>query len=101
MRRGQTAKLTFGVNIPFESIRCVRILITQGNKTRIFEDAQVTRLADRFEINLSQEDTLALSEGILQMQVRATDDRGNAYASNIMVTNVERTLDNEVITCKK
>ena len=62
---------------------------------KTLEDVTVTETA--ITIALTQEETLAFSNGMVQIQIRAKFLDGAALASNILATSVEKILKDGVI----
>lgn len=97
MKRGTTPTNTFEVDRDLTEAK-VFITYSQNGKT-VFEktgdDLVVT--ADKIKCTLSQTDTLALHEGMVEIQIRYITELGAADASNIIRTTAERILkDGEI-----
>lgn len=99
MIRGTTATLI--CTLPFEvnTLQYAYFTIMQDN--RIIIDRQIecsSQSGDKIEVHLSQEDTLKLKEKHqAEIQLRAITFDGEAVASNIITTYVERILKDGVI----
>lgn len=98
MRRGTTPTNTFEVDRDLTEAR-VYVTYSQMGKVVIEKtNEDLTITADSIECTLSQEDTLALKDGIVEIQIRYITELGAADASDIMRTTAERILKDGVIT---
>lgn len=97
MRRGSTPTNTFLVDI---DLRGATVYVSYEQRRRvIFEKTgdELTIEADKIIVELSQEDTLALSVGVVCIQIRYVFPNGAADASNIMTTTADRIIKDGVI----
>lgn len=97
MRRGTTPTNTFSVSIDLTE---ATVFVTYAQDGKIIlektgSDLQITATAIR--VTLSQEDTLKLHEGRVDIQIRYVTELGAADASNIISTTAERILKDGVI----
>lgn len=99
MIRGTTTTLI--CTLPFEvnKLQYAYLTITQDKKIVIDRQIDCTALSgDKIEVHLSQEDTLRLVEKLqAEIQLRGVTVEGEAVASNIVTTYVERILKDRVI----
>ena len=98
MRRGTTPTNTFTVDVDLRQATELYVTYQQNGETifeKTLEDVTVTETA--IEIALTQEETLAFSKGMVQIQIRAKFLDGAALASNILATSVEQILKDGVI----
>ena len=109
MRRGTTPTLNISIDYVSTDIARAWISFAQGgtviiNKELTDEDVTIEDVTEAGEthavihITMSQEDTLALVPGPLELQVRALMDDDKAAASAIVKLNVAKILKDGVIT---
>ena len=109
MRRGTTP--TLNISIDYLSTDIARAWISFAQKDMVIINKELTDEGVTIEdvtekqtthavihINFSQEDTLLLTPGLLELQVRALMDDGKAAASAIYKLNVAKILKDGVIT---
>lgn len=95
MRRGTTPTLRFKVKgIGVEELDSIFITLKQGNKelTKTNEDVTIDEDENRLIVTLTQEETLNFNDGVCQLQLRATTDKGGAVASSIVTKQWEHIL---------
>ena len=98
MRRGTTPTNTFTVDTDLTSAEAVYVTYKQGNHVLVEKDIDdLTITSTKVEVTLTQEDTLAFSNGSVQIQIRAKFGDGAAIASNIIVASVDQILKDGVI----
>ena len=98
MRRGSTPTNEFAVNIDLTGAT-VFVTYRQNGKNIVEKTGDdVTITPTKLTVSLSQEDTLAFTEGKVEMQIRYVFPGGGADASSIMQTTAERILKDGVIT---
>lgn len=97
MKRGTTPTNTFAVD---RDLTDARIFVTYSQNGKVvFEKTGEDLTVDDKSIKctLSQTDTLALKEGMVEIQIRYITELGAADASNIIRTTAERILkDGEI-----
>lgn len=92
MRRGTTPTITITTDIDLSAASNLYVTFKQGDRIAIektLEDVTVT--AESVVCELSQDDTLALKDGLVRFQIRATLG-DSKVASNIMVTSADEIL---------
>ena len=99
MKRGTTPVITIRVS-GCDMTKLKRIIVTfaQGDIQidKETEDMEIEETVLR--VQLSQEDTLLLSDGKVSIQLRGIDDYGRAIASDICDAPVDRILKDGVIS---
>ena len=98
MRRGTTPTNTSEVD---RDLTEARIFVTYSQNGRVvFEKTGDDLVVDESSIKctLSQEDTLALADGIVEIQIRYITELGKADASEIIRTSAEHILKDGEIT---
>ena len=100
MRRGTTPTLTLLVNAHIETWTCY-LTLEDGTSEVTFEDDRITKTTvdqkTQLEVTLTQEETLAMPVGNVEVQVRAIKN-GKAIATNIKTLPIERILKEGVIS---
>lgn len=99
MRRATTPTHRFTLQFPVETIKSIRITYAQGGKNILRkENGEITMDGKTAIVRLTQEETkLFTADKDVEIQVRILTLGGDAPASGIMRTNVERILDDEVL----
>lgn len=103
MIRGTTPTLVLKTSFDLSTISLSQIWITLQNKDKTYdktfdiESVIVDSANKQFKINLTQEETLAMPDEDLYLQVRMLDTYDKAYASKIKTVNVYRILKDGVI----
>ncbi len=100
MRRGTTQFLEFSIPYKAEEIEAGYVTFTQGGLVildKSLSDDDVTLEDGTIGIPFSQEDTLALPTGAINMQIRLRLVNGDAVASDVMSTSVDDILKDGVI----
>lgn len=98
MRRGTTPTNTFTVDVDLTSAVALYITYKQGARVAIekaIDDIDIT--SEALTVTLTQQDTLKLTNGDVDIQVRARFPGGSAIASNIISVPVEAILKDGVI----
>lgn len=98
MRRGTTPTNEFEVNV---DLRGTTVWLTYTQNERIVVDCTNDRLTiteASIKCTLTQEETLALTEGIVEIQARYITEEGVADASDIIKVPVGKILKGGVIT---
>lgn len=100
MRRGTTPTHTFAIPVNAELISKVRVIYRQGINTVLEKEAEGSEITEgKLSFKLTQEDTLAFTEGQkCEIQVRLLTIGGDAMASDIMTFCPERLLEDEVLS---
>lgn len=98
MRRGTTPTHTITTDIDLTGAAAVYVTYAQKGCTVVEKSAEdITIGSDYVEIALTQAETLAFSEGRIEVQIRARFPDGSAVASNVMQTTVAEILkDGEI-----
>lgn len=101
MRRGTTPFLPIKTDQDLSKMDYIVVTIEDSSGNEVSVDNKGNMMvvkSTEITIKLTQEQTLSLSEGELQIQVRASDSTGeNAIASNIMYSTLEAVLRDGVI----
>ena len=99
MIRGTTPTHTFTLPFGADVIKSVRIVYAQDGDVKITKTGDdVTGEENTITTRLTQEDTLALDcTKTVEIQVRILTLGGDALSSDIIRTNVNRCLENEVL----
>ena len=94
MIRGTTPRLTFslGGEFEYEAIAKAELTISQNNKKFVFD---CEKGEDNIYVDLKERDTMRLSEGYCEMQIRILLDNDSICATKIKRVDVEKLL-NEV-----
>lgn len=98
MRRGTTPTNTFTVDVDLTSAVALYITYKQGARVAIekaIDDIDITSKA--LTVTLTQQDTLKLQKGDVDIQVRVRFPDDKALASDIITVPVERVLKDGVI----
>lgn len=98
MIRGTTPTNVYNVDADLTSASAIYITYQQGGKT-IFEKelSDITVEETKLTVSLTQEDTLALKEGEVRIQIRAKFPDGQVVASYIITTHSTAVLKDGVI----
>ena len=101
MRRGTTPYLPIKTDQDLTKMDYIVVTVedSAGNEVSVDnKSGMMTVKSTEITVKLTQEQTLSLSEGELQIQVRAADETGeNAIASNIMYSTLDDVLKDGVI----
>lgn len=100
MRRGTTDYLEFGIPFKASEVRVGYVTFQQGGLTvleKCTDDEDVVLEDGLIGIPFTQEMTLALPTGALEMQIRIVLMNGEAPASEVMETYVDDVLKDGVI----
>lgn len=98
MRRGTTPINTFDVDIDFRQASAIYITYAQGGRTVIEKEiSDITVEENTLSVQLTQQETLALGKGEVEIQIRAKFPEGLAVASNIIKATASRILKEGVI----
>ena len=101
MRRGTTPFLPIKTDQDLSKMDYIVVTIEDSAGTEVSVDnksGMMTVKSTEVTVKLTQEQTLSLAEGELQIQVRASDATGeNAIASNIMYGQLDDVLKEGVI----
>lgn len=101
MRRGTTPYLPIKTDQDLTKMDYIVVTVedSAGNEVSVDnKSGMMTVKSTEITVKLTQEQTLSLSEGELQIQVRAADETGeNAIASNIMYGLLDDVLKDGVI----
>lgn len=98
MKRGTTPTLTFGVDIPTANISVLNVALSQNGNVvieKVLGDCDVTD--NEIAVTLTEDETLKLKDGYVQMQIRVYMADGKKLASNIMSTTVDKILKDGVL----
>lgn len=98
MRRGTTPTNTFDVDVDLRQASVIYITYSQMGRV-VFEKqiSDITIEETSLSVQLTQEETLALGKGEVEIQIRARFPEGLAIASNIIKTPASRILKEGVI----
>ena len=101
MRRGTTPYIEIKTDEDLRDVDYVVFTMEDANGTEVNVDngsGMMEIEETKVTVKLTQEQTLSLSQGEVQMQLRASDTEGiNAIASNIMYTTIDDVLKDGVI----
>lgn len=98
MRRGTTPTNTFDVDVDLRQASVIYITYAQGGRTVIEKEiSDITIEETTLSVQLTQQETLALGKGEVEIQIRAKFPEGLAIASNIIKTPASRILKEGVI----
>lgn len=101
MRRGTTPFLPIKTDQDLSQMDYIVVTIEDIAGTEVSVDNKSGMMdvkSGEITVKLTQEQTLSLSEGELQIQIRASDSAGeNAIASNIMYSTLDDVLKDGVI----
>lgn len=101
MRRGTTPYIEIKTDQDLTKLDYVVFTMEDSAGTEVSVDnlsGMMTIKSDLVTVKLTQEQTLSLSEGDIQMQLRASDSEGlSAIASNIMYGILDEVLKDGVI----
>lgn len=98
MFRGTTPTNIFNVDVNLTNADVIWITYAQQNKVVIEKNKDdITATAKTLTVELSQEDTLKLTEREVDIQIRARFPDGTALASNIIKTTANKILKDGVI----
>lgn len=101
MIRGTTPYIKINTDTDLTRMGYVVFTMEDSAGTEINVDSESGRMevtADAVLVRLTQEETLSLAEGDLQMQLRAASSNGAAaIASNVMYAVLDNVLNEEVI----
>ena len=100
MYRGTSPTITVDTDTDLTRAQYVVVTIEDFNGNEVSVDSQSGNLSitpTAVMAKFTQEQTLALTKGKIQMQIRAVDKSGNAIASNIMTSKLDDVLKDGVI----
>lgn len=98
MTRGTTPTNTFAVDVDLREASVIYITYSQWGKTVIEKTiSDITVEEKTLEVELTQEETLALKGGNVEIQIRARFPEGLALASQIIHTTAASILKEGVI----
>lgn len=96
--RGTTPTNYFNVDLDLTEADAIYITYVQKGEVVFEKDiSDITVEAERLSVKLTQEDTLKLDEGEIEIQIRAKMSDGTVVASNIVKTTASRVLKDGVI----
>lgn len=98
MIRGTTPTLEFV--LPFKASILAEAYVTLAQAGGVVLDkplSECTLDGDKMIVKLTQEDTLKLKTGLVEIQIRAKTGDGNAIASDIILTSAQKILKEGVI----
>ena len=97
MTRGSTPTHTFKCALDPELIYKVRVLYAQNGKLVLRkENADCTIDGQNVSVKLTQEETLAFREGLVEIQLRVLTRGGDSIPSKVHTENVAKLLEDEV-----
>lgn len=99
MRRGTTPTHEFVVDVDMTSATALYITYKQREKVVLEKNIDdITVTGTKLMVTLTQEETLMFNiNNIVEIQIRAKMDTGEAIASNIIKTSAQRILKEGVI----
>lgn len=99
MRRGTTPTHEFVVDVDMTSATAIYITYKQRDKVILEKNIDDITVTDtKLMVTLTQEETLMFNiNNIVEIQIRAKMDTGEAIASNIIKTSAQRILKEGVI----
>lgn len=98
MYRGTTPTNVFTSDLDLTEAEVIYITYKQGGETKIEKTADdITVTSEELRVTLTQDETLSLKEGAVDIQIRARFSDGTAVASNTVKTTAERILKDGVI----
>lgn len=99
MRRGTTPTHEFVVDVDMTSATAIYITYKQREKVVLEKNIDDITVTDtKLMVTLTQEETLMFNiNNIVEIQIRAKMDTGEAIASNIIKTSAQRILKEGVI----
>lgn len=103
MYRGTTPTIVFtitsGINVSDINLSATHITFECGTSELDFSNTNIATdtINNTLSVSLTQAQTLAWTEGQVNIQIRATLNNGKVVASNIMSTDLERILLEGVI----
>lgn len=99
MRRGTTPTHEFVVDVDMTSATAIYITYKQREKVILEKNIDDITVTDtKLMVTLTQEETLMFNiNNIVEIQIRAKMDTGEAIASNIIKTSAQRILKEGVI----
>lgn len=99
MTRGTTPHYILTI-LDFQSVETHSLYVTirQGCNTLTLTGDDLEVENNVINVTLTQEQSLSFKQGQAQLQLRGIDDEGVAYASDIVVVQVNPVLYQEVIT---
>lgn len=99
MYQGTTPTLVLNVEgAELDTATCYVTIRNQGGEMITKSGAELDVSGNEIAVRLTQEETLQLRPGLVNIQVRWIDAHGNAMASNIARVNVNAVLLKSVIT---
>lgn len=103
MIRGTTPILTFKINTELDLSQIEKAEITfkseSGMKERTWDETELSidPVENKIQIQLTQEDTLYFSTGMIDIQLRVRMNNDMVYASKIVSSTLDRILKEGVI----
>ena len=103
MIRGTTPILTFKINTELDLSQIEKAEVTfkseNGMKERTWDETELSidPVENKIQIQLTQEDTLYFSTGMIDIQLRVRMDNDMVYASKIVSSTLDRILKEGVI----
>lgn len=98
MIRGTTPTLEFV--LPFDTSLLAEAYVTLAQGDEVVLDkplSECTRDGNKLTVKLTQEDTLKLKTGLVEIQIRAKTENGDAIASDIILTSAQKILKDGAI----
>lgn len=98
MIRGTTPTLEFV--LPFETSLLAEAYVTLSQSDGVVLDkplSECTLDGNKMTVKLTQEDTLKLKTGLVEVQIRAKTIDGDVIASDIILTSAQKILKDGVI----
>jgi hypothetical protein len=98
MIRGTTPTLEFV--LPFETSLLAEAYVTLAQSDGVVLDkplSECTLDGNKMTVKLTQEDTLKLKPGPVEIQIRAKTENGDALASDIILTSASKILKDGAI----
>lgn len=102
MIRGTTPTHSFIIPFEIANISIVSVAYSQNGNVvveKVISDCEITVEAGKTTIStkLTEEETLDLTAGNVEIQIRLGDSTGDRYASDIIKTTVKRLLKDGVL----
>ena len=99
MRRGSTPTQSFRCPYEAKDVKNARVTYSQNRRTVLQKEGDACQIRDgQLYVTLTQEETLRFQAGVpCQAQVKVLLRDGTAIPSSIVLFQVERSLDNEVM----
>lgn len=99
MVKGTTPTHTFNVPLDYSSIKTVKIIYSQRDKEVLVKRTEdCTIESGKISTKLTQDDTFKFEcNTIVTIQIRVLTTDGDALASDLIMVNVGKCLDDEVL----